>query len=120
MCETEKSDPNDSAPNSAPDTYSFDYIAKAETTAAAPYLFIYSAADDVVSPSDVEEVAASKSNSGCDVTKIRYEDSGHVGHLAAHGESYVAAVNAFLVKCLKESDPTAAAVVKKGGKDKDS
>ena len=64
MYETEKSDPNDSAPNSAPDTYSFDYIAKAETTAAAPYLFIYSAADEIVSASDVEEVSAAKSKSG--------------------------------------------------------
>ena len=58
--------------SSAPDTYSFDYIVKAETAAAAaPHLFIYSAADDVVPPSDVEEVADARANSGCDVTKGR-------------------------------------------------
>ena len=62
---TEKSDPNSrTAANSAPDAYSFDYIVKAETTATAPYLFIYSAADEIVSASDVEEVSAAKSKSG--------------------------------------------------------
>ena len=53
------------------------------------------------------------------ITKVRFEDSCHTRHLAAHKESYVAAVNAFLVKCLKESGP-AAAGAKKGQKDKDS
>ena len=52
------------------------------------------------------------------ITKVRFEDSGHARHLAAHKESYVAAVNAFLVKCLKEGGLAAAA--KKGQKDKDS
>ena len=52
------------------------------------------------------------------ITKVRFEDSGHARHLAAHKESYVAAVNAFLVKCLKESGPATAK--KKGQKDKDS
>ena len=61
---TKKSNPNSNATNSAPDAYSFNYIVKAETTATAPYLFIYSAADDIVSASDVEEVAAAKSKSG--------------------------------------------------------
>ena len=102
---------------SAPNTYSFDYIVKTETTAAAPYLFIYSTADDVVSSSDVEEVAEAKSKSGCDVTKVLYEDTAHAAHLAKHRDSYVAAVNAFLAKCLKEGDQS---FKEKGGKDKDS
>ena len=54
------------------------------------------------------------------ITKVRFEDSGHARHLAAHKESYVAAVNAFLVKCLKESGLAAAAKKGKGPKEKDS
>ena len=60
-------------------------------------------------------------STGCDVTKVCYDDSRHAGHLAAHRESYVGAVNAFLVKCLKESDPSPTVKKKKeDGKDKDS
>ena len=76
-----------------------------------------------MSSADIEEVADAKSKSGCDVTKICYDDSKHAAHLSAHRESYVAAVNSFLVNCLKkgegESDATATEG-KKERKEKDS
>ena len=75
-----------------------------------------------MSSADIEEVADAKSKSGCDVTKICYDDSKHAAHLSAHRESYVAAVNSFLVNCLKrgEEESDATTEGKKDRKEKDS
>ncbi len=87
--------------SSASNKFCFDYLAKDESLGSVPYLFLYSSADEIVLASDVDEFADGKIESGCDVTKVCYEDSKHVGHLLAHRESYITAVNAFVVKCLK-------------------
>jgi hypothetical protein len=89
--------------DNASSTDCYDYIFKDKTMAAAPYLFLYSSTDDIICSGDVDDLADYKSKSGCDVTKVCYEDSKHVAHFIAHRESYITAVNSFVIRSIKDA-----------------
>lgn len=73
-----------------------------EDTTRWPQLFIYSAADKIIPPSDITEIAEyRRDHFGVSVDTLMFEDSDHVAHFKDHPESYTVQCNAFLDKCLQ-------------------
>ena len=67
-----------------------------------PQLYLYSEADPLVPPADVERYMAIQASRGVDVSSFRWKDSGHCEHFRRHPHDYAYQISAFVSKALKD------------------
>uniref|UniRef100_A0A0K2TUH9 CG8245 CG8245PAlike [Tribolium castaneum] n=1 Tax=Lepeophtheirus salmonis TaxID=72036 RepID=A0A0K2TUH9_LEPSM len=82
----------------------FDWMMRNEENVGVPYLFMYSKDDKIVFFKDIECVIHTKTNMGCNVTKICYDSGSHINHYEMNKESYVATIMSFVYTCTSESN----------------
>ncbi len=90
----------------------YDYLTGGGDQCLSPCLFLHSAADTVVSPSDVESAAKNRSLAGVSVKRVCLEEGEHVKLLQADREAYTEALFSFVSECLLHKGDEATVVEK--------
>ncbi|KAK9819006.1 hypothetical protein WJX74_002254 [Apatococcus lobatus] len=68
-----------------------------------PELFMYSMDDPLCDGQKLESLIGYRTQRGNDITKMRWEHSGHVAHLRYHTTDYTNVLRQFLQRCTKRS-----------------
>ncbi len=80
----------------------YEYLSQGLDRPRAPCLFLHSASDSTVSPSEVAAAAEARADAaGVEMDRVCFDDGEHVGLLGAHREAYVSAVVSFVSKSLR-------------------
>ncbi|KAG2424348.1 hypothetical protein HXX76_014557 [Chlamydomonas incerta] len=67
-----------------------------------PQLYLYSDADPLAPPADVERYMGVQEGRGVDVSSHKWADSGHVDHFRRHPHEYAYQISAFLARALRD------------------
>jgi len=69
-----------------------------------PELFVYSEIDRIISAAAVEDFASHRESLGCDVRRLRFQDTPHCAHYRGHQDAYASAVEALVCDAERNRD----------------